>query len=293
VGVKRVGALPATCTIQFTLPANPSGVTVPEGTRIRSIDGRVVFVTDEDLNIAEDVLTSTVTATCEVDGEEGNGYLMNQVNTIVDPLPFIATANNLQTTAGGSAQESDANLRERIRLAPSSFSNAGSSGAYKFFAKTANPNIVDVFVTSTVPGTVTIYPLMADGEETPEQVITAVEEACNDEKVRPLTDTVEVISPTKEEYVLNIELTLYEEADQASIEELVLANLEAYTLSKRTALGQDVVLSQIQKQCMVDGVYDVVVKDGDDDPFVTLVIDAESFAFCTEINIQTVGTNVG
>jgi hypothetical protein len=51
------------------------------------------------------------------------------------------------TTANGTDDETDEELRERIRLAPSQFSVAGPTGAYKFFAKSAHPSIVDVSVT--------------------------------------------------------------------------------------------------------------------------------------------------
>ena len=293
VGVKRIGALPATCTFRFSMTANPSGVTVPEGTRIATIDGRVLFATDDDLNIPAGQLTGDITATAELEGEAGNGYTPGQVSTIADPLLFIATATNLQTTAGGSEVETDENLRERIRLAPSSFSNAGSKGAYIYWAKTANPNIIDVAIVSPVPGTVAIYPLMADGNTTPVQVLNAVLEACNDEKVRPLTDTVQAIAPTRMTYQMVAKLTLYNAVDQASTEAQVLANLQAFTLGKRQRMGQDIVKNQAEKQCLVDGVYDVVLENGTGGAFNTIVVDPTAFAVCTSIVVQTIGTTAG
>jgi len=293
VGVRRIGALPAECTIRFTLQANPSGVTVPEGTRISSVDGRVLFATDDELNIAAGVLVGEINATCEVDGEVGNGYTAGQVATIVDPLMFVATVTNLQTTAGGSETETDENLRERIRLAPSTFSNAGSIGAYFYWAKTANPNIIDVAITNPVPGTVAIYPLMSDGNVTPVQVLNSVLATCSAEKVRPLTDTVQAIAPTRTTYTLVAKLTLYTAADQASIEAQVLANLQAFTLAKRQKLGQDIVRNQAEKQCLVDGVYDVVLEDGSANPFNTIVVAPTAFAVCTSIVVQTTGTTAG
>ncbi len=293
VGVKRISALPATCTLRFTLPANPSGVTVPQGTRVSSVDGRATFTTDDELNILAGVLTGDITASCDEDGEVGNGYAIGEINAILYPLLFVASASNLELTAGGSEIETDDNLRERIRLAPASFSNAGSKGAYIYWAKTANPNIIDVAVESNLPGTVQIYPLMADGSDTPTQVLNAVLATCNDEKVRPLTDTVTAIAPTKIEYELNVELTLYEEADQASIEAAVLAALTDFTTKKRLLMGQDIVLNQVRKQCLVDGVYDVAVFDAGATPFATIVVDPTEFAFCTAITVQTVDTTIG
>lgn len=293
VGVKRISALPASCTIRFTLSANPSGLTIPEGTRVRSEDGRVTFVTVEDLNIAATVLTADVTADCDTDGEVGNGYLPGQVDAILDPLVSVAAATNLETTNGGAEEETDENLRERIRLAPASFSNAGSKGAYIYWAKTANPNIIDVAVESNVPGTVQIYPLMKDGSTTPTQVLDAVLATCSDEKVRPLTDTVTAIAPTRINYEVNVDLTLYEEADQATVEAAVLAALTDFTTNKRLKMGQDIVKNQVEKQCLVDGVYDVVVYNSGSTPFATIEVDPTEFAFCTAITVQTVDTTAG
>lgn len=299
VGVKRIGALPATCTLRFTLTANPSGVTVPIGTRVSSKDGRVAFATDDDLNIAAGVLTGDITASCETDGEAGNGYAIGEIKTIIDPLAFIATASNLEETAGGSEIETDDNLRERIRLAPASFSNAGSKGAYMFWAKTANPNIIDVAVLgpnddpSVNPGEVHIYPLMKDGSSTPTQVLDAVLATCSDEKVRPLTDTVFATAPTRIDYELNVELTLYNEAEQSTVEAAVLAALQDFTANKRLLMGQNIVKNQVEKQCMVDGVYDVAVFNSGATPFATIVVDPTEFAFCTDITITTVGTTAG
>ncbi|MBP0016080.1 MAG: baseplate J/gp47 family protein [Cyanobacteria bacterium SBLK] len=42
--------------------------------------------------------------------------------------------------------ETDDNLRKRIILAPESFSNAGSAGAYRFHALSASQDIIDVGV---------------------------------------------------------------------------------------------------------------------------------------------------
>jgi phage-related baseplate assembly protein len=61
---------------------------------------------------------------------------------------------NLAASSGGSEQEDNDRLRERIKLAPESFTNAGSRMAYRFHAMQAHPNIVDVAVLSPVPGTV-------------------------------------------------------------------------------------------------------------------------------------------
>lgn len=293
VGVKRLDAFPASCTIEFTLTANISGVSVPKGTRIASADGLISFATDDVLNIAATVLTGTITATCETLGAAGNGYSAGLIKTILDPLSFVADVVNTNSTAGGSEKESDDNLRERIKLAPSSFSNAGSKGAYIYWAKSASPDIIDVAVTSPMPGHVNIYPLMSDGSVTPTQVLDAVEAACNDTKVRPLTDVVTVFAPTKVEYEIVANVTLYDDADQAVVEAAILANLQQFTMKTRMKMGIDIMLSQVKKECVVNGVYDVDLEDGASSPFVNIIIAETEFALCTNITITTIGTTAG
>lgn len=294
VGVKRIGALPATCEIEFTLQANPSGVTVPLGTRVATSNGTVVFTTDDDLNIEAGDLTAAITATAQTEGSAGNGYVAGEVLNILDPLAFIATAANTNETAGGAEEETDDNLRERIRLAPASFSTAGPIGAYKFWAKSANQNIIDVAVLSSVPGTVEIYPLMADGLVTPDQILDAVFATCNDDKIRPLTDTVEVIAPTKIEYNMTIRLTLYNDAVQSDVEAQVAANITEFVYSKRMKMGQDIRLNQVERECLVDGVYDVEILDTlTDDPFENIEVGETEFPFCQSFVVITVGTTAG
>ncbi|MCV4676453.1 baseplate J/gp47 family protein, partial [Escherichia coli] len=136
------------------------------------------------------LLLVNVTATCTEPGTAGNGWQPAQVSQLLDEIDNVnLLVSNLMASSGGSEQEDDDRLRERIRLAPESFTNDGSRGAYRFHAMQAHPNIVDVAVLSPFPGTVDLYPLLSTG--LPDGgVLTLVESFCSDEKVRPLTDTV-------------------------------------------------------------------------------------------------------
>ena len=176
LGVTRLAAAPAEASLTFTLVSGHGAVTIPVGTRVSSTDGKAVFRTKQDVNVAVGINTASVEADCDAPGVIGNGYAIGQISTILDPQAFLVSATNPAVTAGGADEETDANLRERIKLAPASFSNAGSRGAYTYWAKSANANIIDVAITQPVPGTVNIYPLMADGAVTPDAVLDSVEE---------------------------------------------------------------------------------------------------------------------
>lgn len=288
VGVNRLAAVNATVRIEFTLISAHAGVIIPRGTRVSSRDGTVIFATMYELPVAAGVTSGEVDAEALTAGAIGSGYLIGQVTAILDPQAFIVSASNTNASGGGADQENDEALRERIRLAPASFSNAGSRGAYLFWTKTANAGIIDAAILNPVAGTVAVYPLMEDGEITPSQVIGQVEQTLNDEKIRPLTDTVIIASPTRLTYDIRVDVVILNIAVQSDVEAAIETNLNAFVLGKRKKLGQDVTESQVIAQCMVPGVYSAALLNWTD-----IVADEEEFAVCTGIIVVTTGTNPG
>lgn len=245
VGVTRLAASPALVTIEFTLVLNVSGITIPQGTRIASIDGLAVFVLTADLDLPATVLTGSAIAECTATGEAANGYTPGQVTDIQDPFPYVISATNTDTSAGGADSEEDDALRRRVKAAPAAFSVAGSRKAYIFHALTASELLVDVAVPDTLgDGVVNIYPLMRDGSTTPSLILAAVEEACSAETVRPLSDTVVAIAPTAVNYSITVQLTVYTTADQAEVIAAVEEAIDALALAKRQLMGQDIVRTQ-------------------------------------------------
>lgn len=216
VGVYRLAAQPATTTLQFSVDeALAIDVLIPAGTRVSASDS-VIFATDTDVVLKAGLLLVNVTATCTEPGTAGNGWQPAQVSQLLDEIDNVnLLVSNLMASSGGSEQEDDDRLRERIRLAPESFTNAGSRGAYRFHAMQAHPNIVDVAVLP-VPGTVDLYPLLSTG--LPDGgVLTLVESFCSDEKVRPLTDTVRAKTPVKVDYTIEARITIYRDQDARSV----------------------------------------------------------------------------
>lgn len=288
VGVRRLLATPAVCTMKLTFNQSGSGiVTIPAGTRFSTSDGLFVFATDYETSVlvsAQPIVH--VPSTCLTVGRSGNGYAPNSVTMVLDPLPYLMTATNLDTTSGGADRESDEALKERIRLAPQSFSNAGSTGAYKFHARSANPGIIDVSVTSPNPGQVNLYPLMTDGTLPNTQVLNQVYAACNDERVRPLTDTVLVLAPVVISYDIELELILLNSAVPSEVESLVINSIQEYTNEKKHRLGLDIVKSEIVKIAKeVQGVYDVNVVQ----PSGNVIVQPEEVAICNNVNVSIVG----
>lgn len=289
VGVFRIAPTSAECTFTIVLEDDHTGVTIPAGYRAQSKDGKVIFVSLVEKVVNTGVTEVSVDAECTTVGVVGNGYLAGDISVQLDPLPYVISVENDGTTGAGSDQETDEELRERIRLAPNSYSSAGPSLAYKFWAKTASALIIDVAVVTITAGQTNIYPLVADGSVTPDEVIEAVENILTGEKIRPHNDTVVVLSPTRINYTLDVELTILPDAVESEVIAKVRAALEAYTVKKRQTLGRDIVADQVKSLCIIpDEVYSV-----DLGSFTDIVVGATEFAYCTDIDIVVVGTNEG
>lgn len=152
VGVYRLAAQPATTTLQFSVDEELAiDVLIPAGTRVSASDS-IIFATDTDVVLKAGLLLVNATATCTEPGAAGNGWQPAQVSQLLDEIDNVdLQVTNLAASSGGSEQEDNDRLRERIKLAPESFTNAGSRMAYRFNAMQAHPNIVDVAVLSRSP----------------------------------------------------------------------------------------------------------------------------------------------
>jgi phage-related baseplate assembly protein len=288
VSVVRLPAATAACKVRFTLVPGHGNVLIPVGTRVSSDDGQAVFATVEDLTIPPDTDEVTVGAEAVTAGKNANGYAPGKVNKILDPYAFVSAVENLDTTGGGSDVETDEQLRQRVKLAPSQYSAAGSRESYLFYARGANPLIIDVSVTSPIPGVVQIVPLTESGE-TPQKVVDDIYRVCSEEKVRPLTDTVVVVAPTRMDFAIEVDLELYTDADAVALKSEITEALAAYATLHGVTLGNDVIRSHITKICRRDTVYDVTVQS----PAANIIVAPEQVARCTGIVVNITGFNRG
>jgi len=96
-------------------------------------------------------------------------------------------------------------------------------------------------------------------------------------------------SPEAVNTTIEVDLTLYDGSVQSDIIPIVQQALEEFRDGRRKLLGQDVVVNQIIKLCIVDGVYDTVVTS----PATDLIITETQFANITDIIVNVTGTNPG
>jgi phage-related baseplate assembly protein len=284
----RLEAQPARTTLRFTLLAGQSfDVVVPAGTSRGSKDGKYFFATDALLTIPAGQLSGDVTATADVAGLAGNGYLAGEVNGEIDPVPYMASVANISITVGGADIEGDDHYRDRLLLKPESFSTAGPEGAYIFWAKSAHQDIIDVAALSPSDGVVNIYPLMKTGLPAAE-ILTLVVNTLTAKKVRPLTDHVFAIAPTQVQFAIVVAVTLYDwagddaEAARSNIEAL----LQDYTDQLRAGLGYDLVIDQIKGRIQN---YRGVYKSNLTSPVADQVLASNEWLNCTGITVTIAG----
>jgi phage-related baseplate assembly protein len=292
LGVERLKAAPAITTIRFNFSENlPMDMLIPKGTRVLSNDNKVTFATKEDVTAKAQSLYADVFAQCVEKGEIGNGYLPGAINQIIDPLPYIDNVENLSDTYGGADSENDERFRERIHIAPEKFSNAGSKGAYIYWAKTAHQDIVDVSITSPKPGSVLVYPILKGGKIPDANMVNLIKKTINEDKVRPLTDSVNVAYPLVVDYEIEIDIYLYTNSTvfMDVIKQKAQDAIDNYVIAKSEKLGSDIVPEQIisilQK---ISGVYRVVVHKPQ-----YIELKENQIAIASSVKINIAGSNDG
>lgn len=269
----RLAGNPAAVTARFTLSAvQPSAVVIPAGIRITS-DSNILFAVKYAAVINSGSLYVDVLCEATTIGSVGNNYLIGTINTIVDPVAFVGAVTNLDISAAGSDAEADNAYRERIFDAMEQFSNAGSKGAYRYWAKSATTNMIDCHVYKNSPGEVTIVPLMTGGAMPTAAEIAAIYAACDDEKHRPTTDLVHVVPPTQKLFDLSISYYI----DSAninsviSIQQNIDAAITEYLNWQTTKINRDINPDELTKRVVTAGAKRVVIAQ----PTFTIVANTE------------------
>ena len=278
VGVSRHEESFAKTTLEVGLSAAREQVTtIAKGTRVTA-DNKIFFATDEELIFLAGETSKTTSATCLTAGTLGNGYGVGELNKIVDPQPFLKSIVNTTTSDGGSDVEGDDSLRERIYIAPESFSCAGSKGAYIARVKEVSALITDVAVTSPTPGKVDVYLLTSTGTPS-EQLINDVQTYLNKKEIRPLTDDVTVKTPTPITYSVDVKCIISNDDrdNSAQIISLAAEAVDEFITWQASKLGRDLHPSKLVGKLMAVGVKRVEITQ----PTFT-VLDEVSIAICAD-----------
>lgn len=184
--------------------------------------------------------------------------------------------------------ESDTGLRQRVQLAPHSFSVAGPELAYVYHARSAHPDVADATAVSPSPGQVVVTVLSASGDGVPgAEVLAAVETAVGESDVRPMTDEVIVQPATLVDFAIEAQLHVFAGPDEGLILQTALASLNAH-LASAARLGRDIACSALIAALHVPNVQRVVLLS----PVADIAIDAGSIGRATAIDVTVAGTEL-
>lgn len=253
--VERLPPSGASATFRFSVSAiQAANIIIPAGTRITP-DGNVYFSTQDTAILPAGESSVDLVAVCTEGGSAHNGYSAGSITTLVDLIPYIATVQNVTATDGGDdgepyTEEGDERLRERIRLAPAALSTAGPESAYRYFALSADPGIVDVAIDcpDDSPNVVNIYPLMDGGLIPDEETLQKVVDVLADD-VRPMTDKVNVQAPAAVEFGVDIKYycTGSDEAALIQAIEGTGGAIDQYIKWQTAALARDIDPDQLRR----------------------------------------------
>lgn len=300
LGVTRLAAQGATTTLQFTLASALSvSYAIPAGTQAGTNDGQFAFATNEALAIPAGQTSGSVTATATTPGAGANGYLSGQINVQLNPSVLIGAVANTTVSAGGSAPETDDHLRARIQAAPNRFSVAGPAGAYRYYALSADPSIIDAQVTSPAPGQVHVHvltgPIMQQPAAAPNgaaaasaELLSKVQSVLSADIVRPLTDTVSALPVSEVDYEIGGTITLYADAEPVSTMAAANAAARNFAIALAARIQRDIVPSQIVEALSVAGVYQVTLTS----PVYTALTPGQ-WANCTAISLAQATGPIG
>lgn len=252
----RLEALKAKVTIRFTLSSiRTENIIIPSGTKVTP-DGMLFFETTEENIIYPGNLYKDIVCTATVAGTSHNNLIAGQITTLTEPIAFVSSVSNTTVSSGGTEKEADDNgidvwsgYRLRIKLSKAKISTAGHELGYVYYAKSADPNIYDVSVTSPSACEILITVLMKDGVLPTQNELDSVLAACSSKTVRPMTDHVTTSAPTIVNY--NIEATYYIDTNKASeVANIVLAvnnAIEEYKNWQGSKIGRDINPDELRK----------------------------------------------
>lgn len=233
----------AVCTVRFTLSeAREEAVGIPEETRVTAGDG-VYFATNEYAEVPAGASYVDVGCTCEEAGTIGNKYAPGQLEIIVDPVPYVAGAANITESDGGSGEESEESFRERIFLAPSSYSVAGPSDAYEYWVKQFNSAAIeDVKICEPFEAVVDIRILLLGGDLPSRAFCDGCLQYLKENPIIPLTDNDIVAPPDVVEYSLKAKyfISRSDIRNIKTIRESIESAKDTYLNWQRAKIGRDI-----------------------------------------------------
>lgn len=157
-GLSRKRGTKATGSLVFTAENElHDEILIPAGTTVCTTDSMLRFVTDSDTILTTNAHTVSANATAEKIGSEYNARF-GSIGIIVTPVIGVASVKNIISFSGGTDDESDEKLRERVADSYRNISNGANEAYYRSIALSVD----GVYAASAVGcsrgvGTVDVY----------------------------------------------------------------------------------------------------------------------------------------
>ncbi len=234
-GVTRRPAVKATGTLQVT---GKPGVKVVKGTRVATAADPITntpsieFETVGDVTVPEGGIVSVAIEAVEA-GTSGN-VAAGAVNVVVSSVPGISGITNPEALSGGTAEEGDASLLERLMVKIRSPGTSGNKADYLQWALQVD-GIGGAVVESlwNGPGTVKVYVIDTEKRAPDAELVQKVQnyispvDAMGEGKA-PIGAAVTVAPATEVPIKVSAQLTLRSGADLADVQAKFMGELEVY-----------------------------------------------------------------
>jgi len=200
------------------------------------------------------------------------------VSSMQTPISFL-DFKQIGEFKDGKIEEGDEVFRERIYLALSLPSTAGSENAYDYYATSADSRIKSVKTFSDDDAIVKII-FDIDEKEYEEIIRGKILKAVNDEFVRPLTDKVEVYAVKKIMFDIDVEIMIDKSFDILSINSILETSFREKLIFK---IGENVETSNIISIAHISSSFIKRVKLNN---FTDIEVEKDSIAMLRDININ-------
>lgn len=180
--------------------------------------------------------------------------------------------------------EGDVEFKQRLLLAPESYSSAGTPGAYIYHARTVSPLIKDVGLEVPTPGQVIVYLLSFSGlEPLGDEVVQGVRAVMCRDEIRPLTDAITVVQAETVNYAVTLTITVPDGPDPDVVKTAAIQSLSQF-VSDQFLVGRTVHLSGITAAAHVPNVKNVVIQE----PAGDVIIGVGQAGWCSDLIVDVV-----
>ena len=197
-------------TERFNLSAARENITaIPTGTRFTSAAGKVQFATKDYAEIPAGELYVDIPSKGLTGGAIENQFAIGELNVLIDPVPYIASVENIEVPSGGADEESDDDYAEQIELSRYVSSTTGTDPTYIYWVKSYSTLIDNVKISNPYGARIDIYITMKDGSEATAGFLEGLTQYMRDSSRRPTTDFINCYNAERVMYKVDAEYTIY------------------------------------------------------------------------------------